>query len=181
MKRFLLLLSLAFILTGGSTLRADDANLLLNPGFEDPKKAGWIDNNWAKLDAEYAFDDKVFHSGLYSKRMTLKTAVPGRELQEGQWPLDLKGGTAYRLKYWLKGSPGGSGKVTVLIRDAGAPYTTYASATVTPGEEWTEYTLEFKIPAEFEDKKVGLYLGLANATTIWLDDTSLTVVPPATN
>ncbi|SDT92944.1 PEP-CTERM protein-sorting domain-containing protein [Verrucomicrobium sp. GAS474] len=180
-------LAAAALLSGGalSQARADDRaeapNLLINPGFEEPKKAGWIDNNWAKLEAEYAFDDQVFHAGRYSKRMTLKEASAGNELQEGQWPLDLKGGTTYRVKYWIKGSATGNGKVDVTIRDAGAPYATYGTSSLATTEEWKEGTFDFTVPAVFEDKKVGLYISFRNAMTIWIDDASLTVVSPASN
>jgi hypothetical protein len=166
---------LPLMLALGSHAQAKGGNLLENPGFESAGAIGWNDNNWAKLDAEYALDAQNPHSGRYSKRVTLRKLGPS-DLQLVQLPAGLIAGESYRLRFWLKGRSN-TGAVDVRFRQMSVPYRTSIDWHVSPGEAWKEYVFDFTMPADPEPSDLGLIFSIRDETTFWIDDVSLSAMP----
>jgi len=156
-------------------MRADEINLLSDPGFEVTGVSAWKNSNWAKLDADYALDEQNAHAGRYAKRVTLRKMGAG-DLQLMQVPPALKAGGSYRLRFWLKGLSN-TGPINILFRQIGPPYKGTIEYQISPGEAWKEYVFDFTLPVAFEPKGVGLIFSIRDETTYWLDDVSLTELP----
>ena len=178
MKQGVVIGSLVVLLLSAAVLRAEEVNLVQDPGFEEMSKV-WRDNNWAKLDAEFAFDTEVFHGGSTSKRITLHTSDPKKDLQMGQWPMTFEQDqTKLQFKFWMK-SKGAGGPVKIIIRDLGMPYKTYAAVEAQPEEAWTEYSFDLDLLDTVVGKSVGLIFSFTDERTVWIDDVSM-IAPAAT-
>lgn len=144
-------------LVPASSALARQENPLPNPGFEgafqpvapqsdsDNKKAdiqgelasGWGDNsNWADVTLRYARETKDAHSGGTAQRVKV-VGVRSGAVQFVSARVPLKQGEVYQFRVWLKGENGTN--VEMNLRQAGAPYKTYASRSYLLGGGWREY------------------------------------------
>ena len=168
--------------TTGDTKNSGTLIELKNPGFEDPfsavppvgsdKKAeitgmiaeDWHDNSdWADLTVAFSKDDKEPHGGKSSQKISISRVASGA-VQLTQ-DVDLKSGHQYEFHVWMRGDAGA--KVSLLIRQHGDPYTTYAEKDVTLTADWKEYVASGQVT----DTTDGFLMFLANAPmTFSIDD-----------
>ncbi|SDT92934.1 Carbohydrate binding domain-containing protein [Verrucomicrobium sp. GAS474] len=177
-RRSLFPFFLLVLLSGGVLAlpaRSEEANLMANPGFEEADSTAWRENNWGKLDAEYALDPENPHAGRFSKRVTLRKTGPA-DLQWTQFPLEIKAAGSYRVRFWLRGRSN-TGAVRMSIRKMAPPYTNALSYEVSPSEDWKEYVFDFTLPQSFDTKMAGIVFSIHDETTFWLDDVSMTPLP----
>jgi len=174
------------------------AQTLKNPGFETPgqklvstsddpnSKAqiegtvaeGWMDNsNWADVSLVYSMDTSNPHSGKYAQKIEIKRGftqfAQGLQLSKGY----------YRASVWLRAeSPLW---ISVGIRQAGAPYATYASTPAKIGSQWTKVETSGYVP---ENIPVFLMINSQGLGTFYIDDAEIgtskarpvTISPPKT-
>jgi len=158
------------------------AQALKDPGFETPGAAivarsdaptvkaqisgtvteGWEDNtNWADVQIAYSLDPANPHGGRLSQRIEV-----GRGFAQFVQPVQFTSGR-YRVSVWMRAEP--AQWVSVGLREAGGPYTCYASTPAKVGPKWTLVTAEGVTPAV-----AGIVIVNTTGTgTLWLDDASL--------
>lgn len=85
-------------------------------------------------------------------------------------------GTAYRLSIWARAS---GMSVTLYLRVAGPPYTSFGTTTAVVGANWTQLVVPVAVvPAgSGSSVSVGFFVSTGGTGTLWLDDASLTAVP----
>ncbi len=181
------LASLALLLAG-ATVAPVRSQSLVNPGFEGAFKtvaapapgspeqisgaigAGWNDNtDWTPATIHYAKDATVVHSGMASQEIIADSGFA----QFAQYITFTKSGD-YKAGIWLKAkSPTW---VTVMIREGGAPYKAFASASVKIDTTWTNVTCSGVV----DPGGAGLFVIIGGrgtaaepGATIWLDDATL--------
>lgn len=165
---------LALLTLSSSLARAEgeNVNIIGDPGFEEVNSRAWIFNNWAKVDAEWSFDNQSPHSGTYCKQIVVRQLDAKKNLQIGQFPLPFKASVPYRLTFWMKGLAG-PGAVSVIIMQNGI-WKIYDTFKAVPTEEWQEYTFDIPpLPLEIEGKIMALLFVINDPMTLWLDDVSL--------
>ncbi len=154
----------------------DAPNLVKDPGFESTATPSvWEQNNWSKMDAEFALDTNNPHSGTQSERLTIRKAN-AFDLQFGQH-IPIHSGQSLRISFWIRGYSN-SQPIQVQLRKAGSPWTSYFSAAITVGEQWTEHVLVVTLPDNVDQKDSVILFGMKDETSIWLDDVSVTELPP---
>jgi len=188
MKKFAPVLTL-FALLGAPILlhsQTDGTAIPLeNAGFEEPytlvppanpeKKAqitglqaeGWHDNSdWADISVEYSKEAENPHGGQASQKVDV-TRVHGGAVQVTQ-KVPFQANHQYLFRVWLRGTPGTS--VSIQLRRAEDPYTTYAMTDARLSDEWNEFTVSGGV----SDDTPGFVLLLAGRPmTLWIDDASL--------
>lgn len=174
--------SLLATLTLASAQTDGTAITIQNAGFEEPfvavpavnpaKKAqitgvlvdGWSDNSdWADISVDYSKDTENPHGGQSSQKVAV-TRVDSGAVQLTQ-KVDFKANHQYLFRVWMKGTPGTA--VSMQLRKASEPYTTYALKDARLSEEWQEFT----VTGGVADDTPGFLLLLANRPmTVWIDD-----------
>ncbi|CAN5761454.1 hypothetical protein BH09VER1_BH09VER1_13270 [soil metagenome] len=172
-------LSLASAETDGTQMPVQNA------GFEEPfmtvpapnpaKKAqitgmlvdGWSDNSdWADISVDYSKDTDNPHGGQSSQKVDV-TRVDSGAVQVTQ-KVEFRANHQYIFRIWMRGTPGTV--VSMQLRKASEPYTTYALKDARLSEEWQEYT----VTGGVTDDTPGFLLLLANRPmTFWIDDAEL--------
>lgn len=156
------------------------AQELKNPSFEmpgqvlvstaPPSKAeisgtiadGWQDNTtWADVKLHYSLDAVLPHSGRLSQRIDAQ-----RGFAQLVQPVQLVPGYC-RFRVWLRADP--AQFVEVTLRQAGAPYTNYASLPVRVGPKWKEVAAEGITP----DIAGFALIKTSSPGTVWVDDTAV--------
>ncbi|PQV62603.1 hypothetical protein B1R32_12715 [Abditibacterium utsteinense] len=136
---------------------------------------GWGDNsNWADVNINYARDTTNPHRGPASQKITVGRVASGAVQFVQQVP--LREGRIHVWKLWMRGRPGDA--VDLIIRKAGAPYTTYASETATLSAEWQEFRVFGAIP---ENTDGFLMVRATSPMTFLLDDSALEDLTSATS
>lgn len=176
---FLLCLTLAC-----ATAQADPVPLT-NPSFEEPYHPitvnpncpnisgtvadGWEENAcWygTEATAVYAQETAVFHTGLASQRVQFT----GGWWQLVQW-LPLEAGHRYTASVWLRSTA--PMQLTLELRRADEPYTSYASKLITVTPDWTQHT----VSGLTETTSGAFVLYGTDPGTLWIDDAALTTEP----
>ena len=164
------------------------AQSLTNPGFEQTYTAvapssdtapdaahvtgstapGWSDNtNWAKsVVLDYGPETNNPHSGTECQRITV-TAGFAQFTQGVQFPAGR-----FRASVWVRAEP--AQWVSLTIRLAGAPYTSYGAVPIKAGAAWTQVHVDSTVPVN----DGGLYINTSGIGTVWVDDAEII---PVTN
>ena len=130
--------------TGGSfgygpitTYRYKSAVAAANPGFESGSLAGWN-----QYQVTHAATTAEHRSGSWALEQTAATAVP-----HGTTWQDVPGllpGKSYRLKAWVKASPGTTAQAWLWVHDgSNASPINVTSPAIVPGSSWAPLTLNF--------------------------------------
>ena len=153
---------------------------LLNPGMEMTGQTlkpttgkatisgtlaqGWGDNSdWADVDVNYALDSVNPHSGASSQKIEAKRISSGAvQFRQG---VPIKKDHIYSFSAWLRGQPGQ--RVTLQLRQAGAPYASYAETPVVLSAEWQQVEALAQVPA---DEDAFLMVRVTTPQTLWVDD-----------
>jgi hypothetical protein len=157
----------------------DGENMIKNPSFENPPATYlWQQNNWARNEVEFALDPDNPHSGKVSQRVGLKRVVGDRAALELNYPnVPVRPGMALKLSFWTRG-PANTQPITVLIRKAHAPYTTYFQAEVALTDAWSQSSFNMVLPPNVDPGDTALMFTLKEENTFWLDDVSLAPFTP---
>ncbi len=99
---------------------------------------GWDDNSsWADVDIDYSSEKTDPHGGKAAQRVHVTRFASGGV--QFIHPVRFKAGVGVRFSVWLRGRPGQS--VGLMLRQADAPWTTYASASASLSPEWREFSV----------------------------------------
>jgi hypothetical protein len=174
-------LAAAFALTRAG---AACAQVLNNPGFEKPGQTlvsssdkpsgkaqisgtiaeGWGDNtDWADVALTYSLDNSQPHSGRYAQKIEVRRGfaqfVQSVRLSKGR----------YRAALWMRAAS--PLWVSLSLREAGAPYTSFASRPARVDTRWTRVEVSGSIP---QDTNCLLLVNTGAGTgTLFLDDAEL--------
>jgi hypothetical protein len=151
-------------------------NLIINPGFEDGL-APWTENNWQHNEAKYSRDTDRPRSGNYSFEMDFIKAVGGANTAFIYPNLAVRRGQTLKISYWARGVSNGPA-LFLRVRKGGAPYTTYFQAESLLTDDWQEYTYTLNISDKVDPSDCQLFFYTILPGRIWLDDVSVTELPP---
>ncbi len=124
----------------------------------------WEDNSaWADVDIRYTRETQNPHGGAACQRIEVMRVASGA--QQFVQPVKLEKDHSYLFSVWLRGAPGKI--VSVWLRKAGDPYTTYGQAVAVLTPEWKQ----FRVVANLnEDTDAFMMLRAAEPMTYWVDD-----------
>jgi len=155
-----------------------EANLVKDGTFEEGA-GGWKTSIMCGQ-FDFALDDAIAHSGKSSAR--IRCSDLGSDEEEarcrtrawGRWYQQMpaaKKGSTYRLRLWVRTSPGFTGSINVWA--TGTTNGTLEARMLNTDGIWREVAIRDIVPAE---DGIGLYLNLYHATgTAWFDDVELQV------
>ncbi|EIQ01546.1 putative carbohydrate binding protein [Opitutaceae bacterium TAV1] len=170
------LLLFASLLVSFICANAARANLVRNPGFENTKDSAWIANNWAQWEYEVSSDPRNSHSGRWSQKIVINRRKAAGDFEFIQ-KVPVRGGMSLSLAFWMRAQNPAS-PVRVLLRQQRSPYKEYFSANITPSAKWEKFTHTFTLRDNIDEENIVLMFKIRDETTIWLDDVSLTPLPP---
>lgn len=163
------------------TAQAGDALAFKNPGLEEPYAvvhsggkgqitgriaSGWQDNSgWADVTVEYAPDTQNVHEGKCAQRIDVK-AIRSGAVQFTQH-VSLVKNHVYALSVWLKGTD--TIPVSLILRQAAAPYTAYFTKVIALTPEWHQVSL---VGAVKKDTDAYVMVNPSAPCTMWVDDAS---------
>jgi hypothetical protein len=153
---------------------------LINPGFEGEYQAanpnhqtfpsgavlsgeiakGWTDNSsWANVEIRYSKDDTNPHGGKSCQKITVLRGFAqfGQSIQFPAGILDAS--------IWIRAEK--PIMVSLTLRLAPAPYTTYGSTVAMVGAKWRKMSVQGYVPQAVPGY---LLINTAGEGTIWLDD-----------
>lgn len=178
-----------------STLSGSASIEVQNPGFEGDFKAvapfsdapgkkaiitgqiaeGWGDNSdWAEVNVDYSRDTANPHRGASAQKIAIKSVTAGA-IQFVQ-KATFRKGRVHVWRVWLRGQAGTG--LTLMMRQASAPYSEYASQSVSLAAEWQEFRVFGVIP---EDTDGFLMLRTTAPMTFSIDDSTLEDLTSATD
>lgn len=131
----------------------------------------WQDNSdWGAITLKYASDKVAAHSGKACQRIDIGAIAPGGgQLQFVQsLPGTLK--QQYRCSIWLKSSQPNT-PCSVQLRQAGQPYTSFGSRSVTIGPTWQQ--VDVTATATLAGQMYFMVIVPKGNTTVWVDDATL--------
>ena len=142
-------------------------NILKNGDF-DLNLEGW--HHWTHADAAALFqtEGKKAEPVVGKKVAYVKISKAGElwHIQLYQQPFTLEKGTTYTYSLWAKSEKPRS--VVMRILHQGAPWNEYARQTINLSEEWKEFFITFKMPADDVNSRAGIIMG-AEKVDVWLD------------
>ncbi len=177
------ILACALAATPVAAPAAPDHNLLSDPGFESAEDSPWIYNNWwaggqgETNEVEFVRDSSCARTGSVSLRMGLKTKRGGNLQLTYALSQMLKGGEAVQLRFSVRGASN-SNPLSLLLDKNAPPWTEYYRAAIPLGEEWREHVFNLTLPQNISTKDLRLMFLLEEENTFWIDDVSLTRLPP---
>jgi len=149
-----------------------EKNLLSNPGFEEIEgngPVGWRveKGGWGEGDGS---DDKVFHSGKRSVRVTCPPN--GHHQTAVSKGIRVKPNGRYRLSVWSKSTGGAYTYMLAWFKGPKIYKETYRfGGNVTGPHNWTKSSFIFTTTAATETLEV--HLGIKYGATAWFDDVAL--------
>ncbi len=166
---------------GRTTTVTSDAvpNMIKDPGFEVPAtRSAWIENNWSNCVAEFERTHLRPHTGRFSQRVSIRKKL-GRDVQLIYPSLPVGPGSTLQLRFWIRGPKDVSGlrPIEVLFRKQHAPYTAYFQTRVGLTPQWREHAFNLTLPQNTDPEDTCVMFVLAQETSFWLDDVSLTGLP----
>ena len=143
-------------------------NILKNGDF-DLNLEGW--HHWTHADAAALFqpEGKKAEPVVGKKVAYVKISKAGGALwhiQLYQQPFTLEKGTTYTYSLWAKSEKPRS--VTIRILHQGAPWNEYARKSIGLTQEWKEFFITFKMPADDVNSRAGIIMG-GQKVDVWLD------------
>jgi beta-glucanase (GH16 family) len=121
------------------------SNFMKNPGFEKGVKY-WKKAEGFPVLAEFQLSAEEVQSGTSS--LQVHVTDPGTQpwdVQLSQGDLLLEKGISYQTSFWAKAA-GGAGNINAAIINA-ADYSLISTKTISPGESWEEYVMDFTAPS----------------------------------
>ncbi|HEY4205797.1 MAG TPA: GH92 family glycosyl hydrolase [Puia sp.] len=162
-----------------AVVNARGANLVTNPGFEDGQRP-WQLDNWMKNEVIGERDPKNPHSGNWSMKVELTKVINGPQVSLAFPHLPLRGSTAVRLHFWARGVSNGA-NLTVMIRREVEPRITWLRTEMNLTDEWQEHTYTIQLPRDVIPFTPSLRFVLNQPGVFWVDDVSVTELPPTDN
>ena len=143
-------------------------NILKNGDF-DLNLEGW--HHWTHADAAALFqpEGKKAEPIVGKKVAYVKISKAGGALwhiQLYQQPFTLEKGTTYTYSLWAKSEK--PRNVTIRILHQGAPWNEYARKSIGLTQEWKEFFITFKMPADDVSSRAGIIMG-GQKVDVWLD------------
>ena len=143
-------------------------NILKNGDF-DLNLEGW--HHWTHADAAALFqpEGKKAEPVVGKKVAYVKISKAGGALwhiQLYQQPFTLEKGTTYTYSLWAKSEK--PRNVTIRILHQGAPWNEYARKSIGLTQEWKEFFITFKMPADDVNSRAGIIMG-GQKVDVWLD------------
>lgn len=173
MMRFLFFVHL--ILLTVCELKAQQPNLVTNPGFETGQEP-WQLDNWMKNEAVCERDSKNPHSGGWSMRVALTKVINGPQVSLAFPHLPLRAATAIRLHFWARGVSNGA-NLTVMLRREIEPRITWLRTEMNLTDEWQEHEYTVQLPRDLISFTPSLRFVLNQPGVFWVDDVSITELP----
>ena len=142
-------------------------NILKNGDF-DLNLEGW--HHWTHADAAALFqtEGKKAEPVVGKKVAYIKISKAGAlwHIQFYQQPFTLEKDTTYTYNLWAKSEKPRT--VVMRILHQGDPWNEYARQTINLSEEWKEFFITFKMPADDVSSRAGIIMG-AEKVDVWLD------------
>ena len=143
-------------------------NILKNGDF-DLNLEGW--HHWTHADAAALFqpEGKKAEPVVGKKVAYVKISKAGGALwhiQLYQQPFTLEKGATYTYSLWAKSEKPRS--VTMRILHQGAPWNEYARKSIGLTQEWKEFFITFKMPADDVSSRAGIIMG-GQKVDVWFD------------
>jgi len=163
-----------WVLAFGATVAASGlrADMLGNGGMEGPYAnglaQGWTANCYGSNAVAFAEETAGVHGGKSAQRVTCSAFASGG-VQFHSGGLAVEKGKPYTLTLWLKGDL--RRRLTISIRQRGAPYAAYLSSGVRIKPEWTPVVITGE--ASGSDADCCVFFNYAEPGTLAVDDVSL--------
>jgi hypothetical protein len=163
------------------------ANLLLNPSFDNTSISPWLFNVTGSASATLTQDNTTDTDNGNSAKVAITTnASDSKSIQLWQKNLTLTSNTIYPISFWAKGSAASATTpqpVDVLLTEFGGVWTTYCQSTFQiTSASWQLYTTSCtlgNVVATYSSF-FAFYIGKASGT-IWIDNVvagNTAVTPP---
>ncbi len=128
---------------------------------------GWRDESaWGDVSIAYSKDPTGGRTGTAAQKIDV--LARGNGVPQFVQPFQFSAGRVYRVTAWVKAADPGKG--SLLLRQAGPPYTAYATTTLDLTTEWTKVVAS-AAAAENEDGLVVFIF--EKAGSYWIDDVTL--------
>ena len=175
-KSSLLAISLSlFFVLAASQMALGQANLVLNPGFEDATNAPWtmwIEGKDAGAAAEMIIDNSESFTGNQSMLINIISAgADEKRVELHQKPFIATNGDVFTYAVWAKTESGKTRAASLRSNERADPWTTYASKDIEITDQWTEFWTPVEITADSEN--LGIYVQLQdtpNPARVWFDN-----------
>jgi predicted alpha-1,2-mannosidase len=158
---------------------APGINLITNPGFEQGQDP-WQLDNWLKNEVVCLRDSKNAHSGQWSMRLELTKVINGPQVSLAFPHLPLRASTAVQVHFWARGVSNGA-NLTVMVRRETEPRITWLRTEMNLTDEWQEHTYTIQLPRDVIPFTPSLRFVLNQPGVVWVDDVSVTELPPTDN
>ncbi|MBS1660353.1 MAG: GH92 family glycosyl hydrolase [Bacteroidetes bacterium] len=173
MMRFLFFVHLIILTV--CELKAQQPNLITNPGFETGQDP-WQLDNWMKNEVACERDGKNPHSGSWSMRVALNKVINGPQVSLAFPHLPLRPSTAIRLRFWARGVSNGA-NLTVMLRREVEPRITWLRTEMNLTDEWQQHEYTVQLPRDLISFTPSLRFVLNQPGVFWVDDISITELP----
>ena len=143
-------------------------NILKNGDF-DLNLEGW--HHWTHETAAALFqtEGKKAEPIVGKKVAYIKISKAGNavwHVQFYQQPFTLEKGTTYTYNLWAKSEKPRTVRIRIIHQ--GDPWNEYANMQITLSEEWKEFFITFKMPADDVSSRADIIMG-AEKVDVWLD------------
>jgi hypothetical protein len=128
----------------------------------------WVDNSaWANPTVVYSQDSVNPHGGTAAQKVSVRS--PGTGAVQFAQPVTVIPERSYTFTAWLRGDPGM--RITMILRQAAAPYTAYAQTSAVLTANWQRFTISGVV---HDTGDVYLMFYAAYTGTFWVDDVTFT-------
>lgn len=166
-------LSLCFVLAV-SQMALGQANLLQNPGFEDPTNAPWtmwVEGQADGAAAEMIIDDSESIVGDQSMLINITAEGGDKRVELHQRPFVANNGDVLTYAVWAKTESGKTRVASLRSNERADPWTTYGSKEIEITDQWTEFWTPVEMTAD--SVNLGIYVELKDTPAparIWFDN-----------
>ncbi len=164
-------LSICFVLAGHQ-IALSQANLLQNPGFEDPTNAPWtmwVEDQAGGAAAEMIVDGSESISGSQSLLISITAQGGDKRVELHQNPFVAQTGQVLTYAFWAK-TEAGTRSARMISNERAAPWTSYGSQEIEITDQWTEFWVQVEMTVD--STNVGIYVELKDTPAparIWFD------------
>lgn len=166
-------LSICFVLAGYQ-IALSQANLLQNPGFEDPTNAPWtmwVEGSDDGAAAEMIVDNSESVTGNQSLLINITAEGGDKRVELHQNPFTAQNGQKLTYALWAKTEAGKTRNATMRSNERADPWTTYGSQEIEITDQWTEFWASVEMTAD--SVNLGIYVELKDTPAparIWFDN-----------
>lgn len=159
-----------------ASLLAAQANMVANPGFEDgfngEMGTSWGNNTFGTSTVSFSIDSVTPHSGRYAQKVTCTSITDGAVQLTNTTGFRVLKSRAYQPSTWLKGDV--PGKVDLILRKWGPPYTYYCQKSFSITSEWREYS--FIDYSYGSDEDARFFITFSSGGTLYIDDAACEMI-----